>query len=204
MTRRCDLKGKLNTAAVPDRHISFEAFSDDVAEMDAQARAIATWGRNVHVTFPVTTTRGEPLFYAVRILSRDVTKINMTAIFALDQVANAVDALASGAPCCVPVFAGRPADAGIDYRAVMPDAVTRADILKKLLTTGAKSATQLSLDAVLAFRKDAMAAKLKLPLSSASGATESRQVAWFFCNALNQKVFTQFGRLSSPSRLGAC
>ena len=31
-------------AAVPDRHISFEVFSDDVAEMVAQARVIAGCG----------------------------------------------------------------------------------------------------------------------------------------------------------------
>src|SRR3954469_22116063 len=53
-------------AAVPDRHISFEVFSDDIPEMVAQARVIAAWGKNVHVKLPVTTTRGEPLYDAVR------------------------------------------------------------------------------------------------------------------------------------------
>src|SRR5215470_16784009 len=106
-------------AAVPDRHISFEVFSDDIAEMVAQARVITTWGRNVHVKLPVTTTRGEAL-------SRDGVNINMTAIFTSDQVARAVDALAGGAPACVSVFAGRLADFGIDYRPIMQDAVARA------------------------------------------------------------------------------
>ena len=46
--------------AVPDRHISFEVFSDDIPEMVAQGRLIATWGKNVHVKLPVTNTRGEP------------------------------------------------------------------------------------------------------------------------------------------------
>jgi transaldolase len=113
-------------AAVPDRHISFEVFSDDIPEMVAQARVIASWGRNVHVKLPVTNTKGEPLFDAVRALSRDGIKINMTAIFAPDQVARAVDALAGGAPACVSVFAGRLADLGIDYRPIMQDAVARA------------------------------------------------------------------------------
>src|SRR5215813_262467 len=81
-------------AAVPDRHISFEVFSDDIPEMVAQANVIATWGRNVHVKLPVTTTRGEPLYEAVRSLSRQGVKINMTAIFTSDQVARAIDALA--------------------------------------------------------------------------------------------------------------
>src|SRR4029079_4371473 len=53
-------------AAVPDRHISFEVISDDIPEMVAQGRLIASWGRNVHVKLPVTTTRGEGLYEAIR------------------------------------------------------------------------------------------------------------------------------------------
>ena len=112
-------------AAVPDRHISFEVFSDDIPEMVAQARVITTWGRNVHVKLPVTDTKGEPLYEAVKSLSHDGVKINMTAIFTSEQVARAIDALAGGAPACVSVFAGRLADFGIDYRPIMQDAVAR-------------------------------------------------------------------------------
>src|SRR6202158_661082 len=72
-------------AAVPDRHISFEVFSDDIPEMVEQGHVIASWGTNVHVKLPVTTTRGEPLYDAVRTLSRDGVKINMTAIFTPEQ-----------------------------------------------------------------------------------------------------------------------
>ena len=118
--------GRDLVAAVPDRHISFEVFSDDIPEMVAQGRVIATWGKNVHVKLPVTNTKGEPLFDAVRALSREGIKINMTAIFAAEQVAKAVDALAGGAPACVSVFAGRLADLGYDYRPIMQDAVERA------------------------------------------------------------------------------
>lgn len=190
--------GRDLVAAVPDRHISFEVFSDEIPEMVAQGRLIATWGPNVHVKLPVTNTKGEGLYDAVRGLSRDGVKINLTAIFAADQVARAVDALAGGAPACVSVFAGRLADFGIDYRPLMRDAVARArqtpnveiiwastrevfnvieademgchiitapaDILKKLAVIGTKSGAELSLDAVKAFRSDAIAAGLTLPL----------------------------------------
>jgi transaldolase len=118
--------------AVPDRHISFEVFSDDIPDMVAQAYEIATWGQNVYVKLPVTTTRGEPLFDAVRQLSRDGVKINMTAIFTSEQVASAVDALNDGAPACVSVFAGRLADFGIDYRPIMQDAIARARATKNV------------------------------------------------------------------------
>jgi transaldolase len=113
-------------AAVPDRHISFEVFSDDIPEMVAQARVITTWGKNVYVKLPVTNSRGEPLFEAVRSLSHDGVKVNMTAIFTPEQVAKAIAALDGGAPACVSVFAGRLADFGIDYRPIMQDAVARA------------------------------------------------------------------------------
>ena len=118
--------GRELVAAVPDRHISFEVFSDDIPEMVAQARVITTWGKNVYVKLPVTTTRGEGLFDAVRALSHDGVKINLTAIFTTEQVVRAIEALDGGAPACVSVFAGRLADFGIDYRPIMQDAVTRA------------------------------------------------------------------------------
>jgi transaldolase len=193
-------------AAVPDRHISFEVFSDDIPEMVAQARVIAAWGRNVFVKLPVTNTRGEPLFEAVRALSRDGVNINMTAIFTADQAARAVDALAGAAPACVSVFAGRLADLGLDYRPIVRDAVARArrtpnveiiwastreafnvieademgchiitapaDILKKLPALGTKTGAELSLDAVKAFRTDAVAAGLTLKLAPQADAAE--------------------------------
>ena len=83
-------------SAVPDRHISFEVFSDDIPEMVAQGRVIASWGRNVFVKLPVTNTRGEPLFEAVRSLSRDGVNINMTAVFTDEQVAHIVAETAAG------------------------------------------------------------------------------------------------------------
>ena len=190
--------------AVPDRHISFEVFSDDIAEMVAQARVISAWGANVHVKLPVTTTRGEPLFNAVRSLSLDGIKVNLTAIFTAEQTASGVEALAGGAPACVSVFAGRLADAGIDYRPIMRDAVTRARqttnveiiwastrevfnvieademgchiitapaaVLKKLPALGTKTGSELSLDAVKAFREDAVSAGLTLPVAASRAA----------------------------------
>jgi transaldolase len=118
--------GRDLVAAVPDRHISFEVFSDDIPEMVAQARIITGWGKNVYVKLPVTTTRGEPLYDAVHALAQDGVKINLTAIFTTEQVTRGVDALNGGARSVVSVFAGRLADFGIDYRPVMVDAVAQA------------------------------------------------------------------------------
>jgi transaldolase len=113
-------------AAVPDHHISFEVFSDDIPEMVAQGRVIASWGKNVYLKLPVSTTRGETLYEVVRMLSREGVKINFTAIFTTEQVTKAIEAFEGGAPAIVSVFAGRLADFGIDYRPIMRDAIAQA------------------------------------------------------------------------------
>jgi transaldolase len=101
-------------SAIPDRPISFEVFSDEFADMERQARTIATWGPNVYVKVPVTNTRREPAYDLVRRLSGAGVKLNVTAIMTLDQVRAVTDALAGGAPSNISVFAGRIADTGRD------------------------------------------------------------------------------------------
>jgi transaldolase len=158
------------------------------------------------VKLPVSNTRGETLFDAVRSLSSDGVKINLTAIFAADQVKRAMDALGGHAPACVSVFAGRLADFGIDYAPLMRDSIAQArqtknveiiwastreaynvveadkmgchiitapaDVLKKLPALGTKTGAELSLDAVRAFREDALSVGLTLAVPGASRAAE--------------------------------
>ena len=114
-------------AAIPDRHISFEVFSDEFADMEHQAREIATWGDNVYAKIPVSNSRGEVSYDLVKRLSQSGVKVNVTAIFLLDQVRQVAAAVEGGASCCVSVFAGRIADAGLDYMPVMVESV---EILK--------------------------------------------------------------------------
>ena len=76
--------------AIPDRPISFEVFSDEFAEMERQAREIATWGENVYVKIPVTNTRREPAYDLVQRLSHAGVKLNVTALMTLEQVRDVV------------------------------------------------------------------------------------------------------------------
>lgn len=101
-------------AAIPDRPISFEVFSDEFEEMERQAREIATWGRNVNVKIPVTNTRGEPSYELVGRLARSGIHLNVTAVFTLEQVRDVAARLDPGTPAYVSVFAGRIADTGRD------------------------------------------------------------------------------------------
>ena len=108
---------------IEDRPVSFEVFSDDFTEMEHQAHEIAGWGKNVYVKIPVTNTRREPAYDLINRLTRSGIKINVTALMTLAQVSEVTDAVASGTPCYVSVFAGRIADTGRDPVPLMAAAV---------------------------------------------------------------------------------
>jgi transaldolase len=114
---------------IGDRPISFEVFSDDFAEMEAQARAIASWGPNVFVKIPITNTLGQSSAPLVARLAAAAVQVNVTAILTDAQVAEIADALSPTVPSFVSVFAGRIADTGIDPVPVIARSLT---LLRKL------------------------------------------------------------------------
>lgn len=111
------------TAAIPDRPLSFEVFSDDFLEMERQAMRIQSWGENVYVKIPVTNTRGEPSVPLIRRLAKQGVKQNVTAMTTLEQVCRVSEALADSSAAYLSVFAGRIADTGRDPVPVMAAAV---------------------------------------------------------------------------------
>ena len=112
-------------ALVPDKPISFEVIADEPREIERQARLIASWGENVYVKVPITTTRGQATADVVRALSGSGIKVNVTAIMTLEQVEDAASWLAEGPGGYVSVFAGRIADSGRDPVPIMRDALER-------------------------------------------------------------------------------
>lgn len=110
-------------AAIKEKPISFEVFSDDFDEMERQAKKIADWGDNVNVKIPITNTKGESSFDLVKRLAADGVKLNVTAILTLDQIRHILPALKSGVPSIISVFAGRIANTGRDPMPIMKEAV---------------------------------------------------------------------------------
>ncbi len=108
---------------IRDKPISFEVFADDEAEMRRQAKKLASWGPNVYVKIPVTTTTGGSMAPLVRELAEDGVQVNVTALFTTAQVELITAAVKDGAPSCVSVFAGRIADAGVDPLPIMQRSV---------------------------------------------------------------------------------
>src|SRR5688572_16079825 len=101
-------------AAVEGMPISFEVLADDFAEMERQARHIATWGDSVFVKIPITDTRGNSSVPLITLLAAAGVKLNVTAILTLQQVRDVAEVLQPDVPAIVSVFAGRIADTGRD------------------------------------------------------------------------------------------
>lgn len=105
---------RLVLKAIPHKPIAFEVVADTPAEIRRQALVIADWGENVYVKVPVTNTEGLPMTDVVHELAQKGVKVNVTAVFSLEQVVACCEALRGGARGIVSVFAGRIADAGRD------------------------------------------------------------------------------------------
>lgn len=110
-------------AEIADRPISFEVFSDEVDEMAQQALEISSWGENVNVKIPVTTTTGTSTAPLVRRLADEGVRLNVTALMTVDQVRTVTESLAGGPPSYISVFAGRIADTGRDPIPLMSEAL---------------------------------------------------------------------------------
>ncbi|MFZ0662721.1 MAG: transaldolase [Acidobacteriaceae bacterium] len=108
--------------AVSDRPVSLEVFAGDEDSMEAQARAIASWGSNVNVKIPVTDQNGIFMGPLIQRLSCSGITVNVTAILTLNQVERVAAALHPATPAIISVFAGRIADTGIDPVPVMKQA----------------------------------------------------------------------------------
>jgi transaldolase len=111
---------------IVDMPISFEVFADTLEGMGAQAREIASWGSNVFVKVPALNTRGESTTPLVSELAAEGLRLNVTAILALEQVAEVLEVLPPEGPAIISVFAGRVADTGRDPVPHMEKAVAMA------------------------------------------------------------------------------
>jgi len=105
------------------RPVSFEVFSDEFAEMEKQAKEIASWGANIYVKIPVTNTRREFAGELIQRLAAAGVQLNITALLTNEQVKNVLRCLSPETRSYVSVFAGRIADTGRDPVPLMAEAV---------------------------------------------------------------------------------
>lgn len=105
--------------AIPDRPISFEVFANDFETMKAEALALTQYGGQIFVKIPVTNANGESSVPLISTLSKEGVRLNVTAVFTLEQVRRVVDALEDNTQNIVSLFAGRIADTGVDPEPMM-------------------------------------------------------------------------------------
>lgn len=101
---------------ITDYSVSFEVFSDDFEQMEKEAEALASLGKNVFVKVPVTNTKGESSQDLIKRLSDKGIRVNVTAVFTKEQIKTSVEAINEKTGGIISVFAGRIADAGVDAR----------------------------------------------------------------------------------------
>ena len=105
--------------AIPDRPISFEVFANDFETMKAEALALAQYGGQIFVKIPITNADGKSSVPLISALSKEGVRVNVTAVFTLEQVRRVVDSFEDNTQNIVSLFAGRIADTGVDPEPMM-------------------------------------------------------------------------------------
>jgi len=94
--------------------ISLEVFADEEKEIERQAKIIRSWGKNVYVKIPVVNTKGKFLGKTIKKLSSKGYKLNITAVYNIEQVKKILKVLNKNAKTIISIFSGRMADVGKD------------------------------------------------------------------------------------------
>lgn len=112
-----DLEARAREIAqlVEGRPVSVEVTTNDLVDMEKQARIISRWAPNIVVKIPIINEEGVPCLKVVRSLTSDGIKVNVTAILSFGQVVMATKAGATYAS----IFAGRVSDEGHDASKVI-------------------------------------------------------------------------------------
>lgn len=108
---------------LPDKPISLEVFSDEINEMKDQALKINSWGENLFVKIPITNSEGESTKNLISELLKEGVKLNITAIFTLEQIIHIAECFEETSNNILSVFCGRIADTGVDPEMILKEIV---------------------------------------------------------------------------------
>ena len=136
--------GKQCVATFPDHSLSFEVIADTLDGMRTQAQRIASWGDQVVVKIPVTTTDGTSTNPLVWELQHEYgINVNVTAVFTLDQVIGLLSVTRSARPHIISIFAGRIADTGVDPSQLIQETVELAGSSTDILWASTREALNI-------------------------------------------------------------
>jgi len=112
--------------------ISLEVFGDTSKEMLDQANIINSWGRNVYVKIPVINSKGLFSGKAINALSNKKIKLNITAVYTLEQVKKIIRNINKDSKTIISIFSGRMGDVGKDPIPVIKESVRLTKKLKNV------------------------------------------------------------------------
>jgi len=115
-----------------NKPISFEVFGDTSYEMFHQATIINSWGKNVYVKIPVVNSKGQFSGKAINILSRRGIKLNITAVYTVQQVKKIIKNLDKNTKSIISIFSGRMSDVGKDPIPIIKESVRLTKKMKKV------------------------------------------------------------------------
>lgn len=105
---------KKSLKIIKKKSISFEIFGDTKKEIKYQAEKISSWGNNVFAKVPIINTKNISNADLIGELNKKGIKINVTAIFTINQSIDVLKRIGKKTPLILSVFCGRIADAGVD------------------------------------------------------------------------------------------
>ena len=94
--------------------ISLEVFGDNFNQMLKQANIINSWGKNVYVKIPVVNSQGIFSGKVIKKLSKKGIKLNVTAVYTVDQVKKIIKNVNKNSQTIISIFSGRMSDVGKD------------------------------------------------------------------------------------------
>jgi len=112
--------------------ISLEVIADKFDEIEKQACEIKTWGNNVYVKVPVTNSKGNFSGKIIKRLSDKGLKLNITAVYTVNQVKKIVKCLNKNSYSIISIFSGRMADVGKDPVPIIQKSVKITKKMKKI------------------------------------------------------------------------
>ena len=106
--------------------ISLEVFGDNFNQMFKQAKIINSWGKNVYVKIPVVNSKGIFSGKVIKKLSNEGIKLNVTAVYTVDQVKKIIRNLNKNSQTIISIFSGRMSDVGKDPVPIIKKSVNLA------------------------------------------------------------------------------
>ena len=116
----------------PQKPISFEVFADNFSEMEKQAYIINSWGNNVYVKIPVINSKGFFSGRVIKKLSDNHVKLNITAVYTVNQVRKIIKNINNNSKIIISIFAGRMGDAGKDPIPIIKESVKLTKKIKNI------------------------------------------------------------------------